>query len=458
MRLLEKELITIYLLIDLFILNGCLLFLNWLRLDVYFADPYQLIIYFLHLNLSWIFAYLVFSKRNIFLRDGFTNRLIRITKRILIYIVIASVTAFLFLPKYYSRFFFIEHTTLFYLGTIVAYFIIYTYLKLRRKKGFHVTRMVIVANCDTANVLRRIINNNPMLGYKFLGYIVHEYSPDQKEVLGLTSNLEQLITSHNIEMIFSVQNTENLLFNKSIVQRCDKYGVRLRFIPENNRLYASEHNSETIAEIAIINPHKIPLDDLGPRFWKRTFDIFFSLGMILFVFTWLFPIIAIVIKLSSKGPVFFKQKRTGINNRTFTCLKFRSMSQNTYSDTIQATVNDSRITRIGKFLRKSNLDELPQFFNVLMGHMSVIGPRPHMLKHTEQYTRLVKHYLIRHYVKPGVSGWAQVNGYRGETDELWKMEKRVEYDMDYIENWTFIWDLKIIFLTLFGKNTLTNAG
>ena len=133
------------------------------------------------------------------------------------------------------------------------------------------------------------------------------------------------------------------------------------------------------------------------------------------------------------------------------------MEVNEDADTKQAEANDSRISRFGSFLRKYNIDELPQFFNVLFGDMSVVGPRPHMLKHTDQYSELINHYRVRHYVKPGVTGWAQVNGYRGLTDELWKMEKRVEFDMDYLKNWNFYWDLKIIFLTVFGKDTYTNA-
>ena len=146
-----------------------------------------------------------------------------------------------------------------------------------------------------------------------------------------------------------------------------------------------------------------------------------------------------------------------MDNEIFSCVKFRTMQVNEDADTKQAQANDSRISRVGAFLRKYNIDELPQFFNVLFGDMSVVGPRPHMLKHTDQYSALISHYKVRHYVKPGVTGWAQVNGYRGLTDELWKMERRVDYDMDYLKNWNFYWDLKIIYLTVFGKDTYNNA-
>jgi exopolysaccharide biosynthesis polyprenyl glycosylphosphotransferase len=215
---------------------------------------------------------------------------------------------------------------------------------------------------------------------------------------------------------------------------------------------------ESVGNLVVLNPQETPLDEAGNRLFKRFFDIVFSLTIILAVFSWLFPVIAILIKLSSKGPVFFIQKRTGIDQRPFNCIKFRSMNINKEADSKQATANDVRITKIGAFIRKYNIDELPQFFNVLVGQMSVVGPRPHMLKHTEQYSALIEYYLTRHYIKPGITGWAQVNGLRGETDELWKMEKRVEYDKEYIENWDLDWDLRIIWMTVFGNKAFDNAG
>jgi undecaprenyl-phosphate galactose phosphotransferase/putative colanic acid biosynthesis UDP-glucose lipid carrier transferase len=162
----------------------------------------------------------------------------------------------------------------------------------------------------------------------------------------------------------------------------------------------------------------------------------------------LFPIIYLIIKLSSKGPAFFVQERTGENGKTFKCFKFRTMIINTKSEELQATKNDQRITKVGKFLRSSNLDELPQIFNVLIGQMSIVGPRPHMLLHTKEFSELIDNYLVRHFAKPGITGWAQVNGFRGETKTKFDIEKRVEYDIWYIENWTFILDLKIIWKTI----------
>lgn len=445
----EKELFVIYLLVDLFILNSCFVVLNLFRHDVYVREFNQHLMYFIHFNVCWIIAYFAFRKRNLYLRDGFSNRIYRITLRVLIYIAIASITAFLLLPKYYSRYYFVEHIAFFYIGMISAYFFIYKYLKYKRKRGLNTNRAVIISNCETANKLRKIIESNDILGYKFLGFVVHDNSQDQPDVLGSTVNLESLIRDHQIQMIFSIQNTDNQVLNQSLASICDKDGVRLRFVPEYNHLYKLQHNVETIAGIALLNPREIPLDDVGARIRKRFFDIFFSLSVILFVFTWLLPIVALIIKLTSKGPVFFCQKRTGINKKTFTCLKFRSMKLNGFSDIKQASAKDNRITTFGRFLRHTWIDEFPQFINVFLGQMSVVGPRPHMLVHTAQYSELIMNYLIRHNVKPGITGWAQINGCCGETDELWKMEKRVEYDMLYINNWSFYWDLKIIWNTIF---------
>jgi putative colanic acid biosynthesis UDP-glucose lipid carrier transferase len=182
---------------------------------------------------------------------------------------------------------------------------------------------------------------------------------------------------------------------------------------------------------------------------KRAFDIAFSLFVIIFVLSWLIPLMAILIKLSSRGPVFFVQQRSGKDNKPFKCYKFRSLAVNADAHEKQVTRGDARITRLGRFLRKSNLDELPQFFNVLMGSMSIVGPRPHMLRHTEMYSKVLGQYMIRHFVKPGVTGWAQVNGFRGEIKKEDQLRQRIEHDIWYLEHWSLWLDLRIIFLTVF---------
>ena len=185
------------------------------------------------------------------------------------------------------------------------------------------------------------------------------------------------------------------------------------------------------------------------RFVKRAFDLLASTIALILSPLVVIPV-AIGIKLSSPGPIFFVQKRTGYRGQAFNCYKFRTMRVNADSDTLQATKGDPRVTRFGNFLRRTSIDELPQFYNVWRGEMSIVGPRPHMVAQTELYSELIDKYMLRHTIKPGITGWAQVRGYRGQTEELWQMEKRVEYDVWYAENWTFFMDLKIIFRTVWN--------
>jgi len=193
-----------------------------------------------------------------------------------------------------------------------------------------------------------------------------------------------------------------------------------------------------------------PLNDRLNQLLKRAFDVAFSLGVLVFVLSWLIPLIALLIRLDSKGPIFFKQRRAGKEGKDFYCFKFRTMYVNKEADTKQASRNDSRITKVGRFLRKTSLDEFPQFLNVLLGDMSVVGPRPHPIALNERFSPVIEKFMVRHLVKPGVTGLAQAKGYRGETRELRQMVNRVRMDIFYVENWSFLLDLKIIFWTVFS--------
>jgi putative colanic acid biosynthesis UDP-glucose lipid carrier transferase len=192
-----------------------------------------------------------------------------------------------------------------------------------------------------------------------------------------------------------------------------------------------------------------PLQDVGNRFKKRILDVVISLLVVILVLSWLIPLIGLLIFLESRGPIFFKQARTGKNNQPFMCLKFRSMKPNKDADAKQATKNDNRVTKLGRMLRKTSLDEFPQFINVLKGEMSLVGPRPHMVKHTDDYSQVVDQYMIRHFLKPGITGWAQVNGFRGEITEPKQIKMRVQNDLWYLENWNIWLDIKIMFLTVY---------
>jgi len=229
---------------------------------------------------------------------------------------------------------------------------------------------------------------------------------------------------------------------------CENNLIRIRLVIDYPRLVNKPLELIDYDSVPVVNVPITPLDEPGNKMVKRLFDMVFSLLVTIFLLSWLFPIIALLVKLSSKGPVIFTQLRTGADNREFPCFKFRTMHQNSEADTLQATENDPRITAIGRFLRKTSLDEFPQFINVLRGEMSVVGPRPHMLKHTEEYSQLVGNFMQRHAIRPGVTGLAQVKGYRGEITHYEKLANRVKYDKFYVENWSLMLDLKIIVRTV----------
>jgi putative colanic acid biosynthesis UDP-glucose lipid carrier transferase len=224
----------------------------------------------------------------------------------------------------------------------------------------------------------------------------------------------------------------------------------LKYVPSQKQVLTHNLKVDYYDFIPIVPRRVIALDKIYNRFVKRLFDIIFSLFTIVFVLSWLMPLIAILIKTESKGPILFKQKRTGLNDKEFYCYKFRSMKLNEESDKVQATKNDDRITKIGAFIRKTSIDEFPQFFNVLLGDMSIVGPRPHMVVHTKMYAKRVNRFMLRHLVKPGITGMAQTHGYRGEIESNRDIVNRFKYDLFYLENWSIFLDLKIIYLTIYN--------
>jgi putative colanic acid biosysnthesis UDP-glucose lipid carrier transferase len=250
----------------------------------------------------------------------------------------------------------------------------------------------------------------------------------------------------NIEELFCCLSHDYSNEIVRIMQFCDKNVIHFYYMPRQFGEYSLHLDPQLYLGKSVFTNRREPSAKLGNRVIKRSFDIAVS-SIISLCFLPFLPIIAIIIKIQSPGPIFFRQARTGLNGNTFQCLKFRSMHVNKDADTVQATENDQRKFAFGNFMRKSNIDEFPQFFNVLKGDMSIVGPRPHMLHHTEIYGSIIDKYMIRHFSKPGITGWAQVTGFRGETKELWQMEERIKRDIWYIENWSFWLDLRIIYLT-----------
>jgi putative colanic acid biosynthesis UDP-glucose lipid carrier transferase len=329
-----------------------------------------------------------------------------------------------------------------FLGTLFQYILV---------KKFKATRgIAIMGNNYTAARLKAYLKKqNNVDFYGFIGNQDSVYPDDSGQLPPATiQELNAAVTS-GVKDLYVCIPPDRMADTLALVREADKQLLRLKFVPDLGGVMAAQYSISYLGnEFPVITLRNEPLEDLSSRFKKRSFDIVFSLLVLVFILSWLYPLIAILIKLQSPGPVLFKQQRSGRNDKPFWCYKFRSMKVNNVSNLKQATKDDDRITNIGKFLRKSSLDEMPQFFNVFMGDMSVVGPRPHMLKHTEEYRKLIDKFMVRHFSKPGITGWAQVNGLRGETKETEDMERRVEHDIYYVENWSLMWDVRIIFLTI----------
>ncbi|MDR0748998.1 MAG: undecaprenyl-phosphate glucose phosphotransferase [Tannerellaceae bacterium] len=323
-------------------------------------------------------------------------------------------------------------------------------LKIYRRKGYNFKRIIIIGAGKNGMELYRLMTEELAYGFIVMGFF--DDNIQLKEVLpnflGKTDEVSKYVLDNDIDEIYCTlpgTQDEKIL---TLLNFSEKNMIRFYIVPEFYRNVKKTLVMEVMESIPLLSVRKEPLQSAFNRVIKRCFDIVFSFFVLITVYPLLYVVLGVLIKITSSGPVLFKQKRTGLYGRDFECYKFRTMKVNSDADTLQAAKDDPRKTKLGDFLRKTNLDEFPQFLNVLKGDMSVVGPRPHMLRHTEQYSALIDKYMIRHLVKPGVTGWAQVTGYRGETKTLEQMEGRVKRDVWYIENWSFVLDLKIIVVTL----------
>lgn len=323
-------------------------------------------------------------------------------------------------------------------------------LKFYRRKGYNFKRVVIVGAGKNGMELYRAMRDDISSGFNILGFFDDNLALKDilPSYLGTTDKVEEFAIAKDIDEIYCTlpgTNDEKIL---RMLNFAEKQMIRFYIVPEFYRNVKKSMVMEFLESVPLLTIRREPLQAFYNRALKRSFDLVFSSVVLCTIFPILYVLIGFLIKRSSPGPIFFKQKRTGLYGHDFECYKFRTMRVNDQADTMQAVKDDPRKTKIGDFLRRTNLDEFPQFINVFKGDMSVVGPRPHMLKHTEQYSALIDKYMVRHLVKPGVTGWAQVTGYRGETKTLEQMEGRVKRDVWYIENWTFFLDLKIIVVTL----------
>lgn len=400
------------------------------------ADNVNELYLIIYSSIAWLFLVLISNPYSV-TKNWSLSRIAKSQFVFLLIHILVVASLVVFFKKSYS---FAQIATI-YLFFIPVFFLWKVGIFYVRKiKARVVTRnYLVVGRNELAFDLRKYFLMNPEEGFRFAGYI--DFTD------AFIEQAREFCNQNEVHQIFCCVPNVTEREITSLVNFGLNSLIQVKIVTESGnvtkRTLKLDENNAPAYQMAII-----PLDETRHQFNKRVFDLVFSFLFTILVLSWLVPFIAILIKVESKGPIFFVQKRNGQKNIPFGCIKFRTMVVNQESDTKQATKNDSRITRVGKFLRKSSIDEFPQFINVLIGQMSVIGPRPHMLRHTDEYSKLIKTFMARHYVKPGITGLAQCMGYRGETKDLADMENRVRLDRYYIEHWTFWLDIKIVFLTI----------
>lgn len=317
-----------------------------------------------------------------------------------------------------------------------------------RSKENHKTKVVVVGWDKNLKKVRAIFDS-PDHNYEYVGFFDNKTS-SSRTYLGPIECCFQYIFENNISEVYCIASKLSKDEIKSLMHIADNSLKRIKIIPDNKELFSRAMSIELYGTVPVLNLRASPLEMEYANLLKRTFDIVFSLLVIIGILSWLTPLVYLVQRFDSKGPLFFKQSRHGVNRETFLCYKFRSMTQTKESDTLMASKNDMRITKLGRILRKTSIDELPQFYNVLKGDMSVVGPRPHMELHTQQFQNSVDKYLVRHFLKPGITGLAQIKGYRGEIVDQSDIVNRVKYDIFYMEKWSLRLDIKIIYLTVYN--------
>lgn len=407
-------------------------------------DPIYLL-FFIYLNVAWLILVFVFGANKI-------NRNTQKKSILFSYIRIIVFYFFLFLMffqltplDYYPRAFIRYLFPLYFLTLMIFKFGLFYLFLLYRRWGFSFRNVIILGYNDGTEKLADYFRTNKWHGYRFLGFFDGR---KKKEIIGDYSALKGFLESNQVHEIYIAAHAIPQTQLQDITETIAEFPIKTRLVPELGNFSFKTTELIQYGTTPVIMVHPGPLSYWYNQLIKRFFDISLALIAIVTLLSWMIPLIYLLSLFGSRGGVFFKQRRTAMDGKEFTCLKFRSMRRNVDADRIQAAKNDDRVTSLGRFLRKYSLDELPQFFNVLLGHMSVVGPRPHMLKHTEAYRKLVKRFMLRHTVKPGITGLAQVNGYRGEIKSTADIKNRFKYDVNYIENWSFNLDIKIIFITV----------
>jgi putative colanic acid biosynthesis UDP-glucose lipid carrier transferase len=417
-------------------------------------EKYYMFFLLIGLNLLWIVTSNYLNFYDDFFSRNFPVQLANILKNSLLQLIITITFIFLAKENLFTRYFIIYYFVLLVLFISFRVIIFRKILKYLRRKGKNVRSLVIVGEGELAQNFQEMIQSNPDFGYSFKGFVGVINGGMQIDLEQLVENLEKTFTTMKIDeaVIAISEGSRHIL--ETIIKICDKNAVKVHIIPDYHNLVSKRFQLSSFGEFPIITARREPLNEVQWRLVKRAFDIIFSFIVTILILSWLYPLILIISLIFDRGPVFFLQDRLGTKNNKFKCIKFRTMKyEKVQVDVFKPVVeNDPRITKIGKFLRKYNLDELPQFINVFIGDMSVVGPRPHAISYNDLYSKIVDEIRLRQNVKPGITGWAQIHGLRGDvTDEEENSKRtklRIDYDLWYIENWSFWLDIQIILLTI----------
>jgi putative colanic acid biosysnthesis UDP-glucose lipid carrier transferase len=437
---------------DYILLNGTL-YVSLIMEDhrPVWQEVYDYKLTILLLNFCWSYSSSLFGIYNHFLKRKAAPMMTASIAAISVFILLALIIKFTLPYLYIPPTIFVNCFTLF-PGLLLVWRCSFLLFREHRHKYWQDgSNSIAIVGAGAAGIeFYNYIVSNPQLDYTIAGIFDDDLAkvPDNMHYLGKVEDCLAYASANNICEIYCALPFQDCDRIERLMLEADKHMVRFRLIPDIKGAIRQNFLIELFGYFPVLKPRQEPLENKANEVIKRIFDILFSSIVIVLVLSWLIPILGLIIKLDSKGPIFFKQLRPGKNHKPFYCLKFRSMVLNGESDSLQASRNDARITRVGKFIRKTSMDELPQFINVLLGDMSVVGPRPNLFIHTRDYSHVINTYMVRHFLMPGITGWAQVNGFRGETREPDAMLNRVQADLWYLENWSILLDLKIIFLTL----------
>ena len=441
-----------FVILDLLVLNLVFVICQYVFRENIALNKFQYTYLWFFSNAAWVaasWATSIYQDSYIYSFEKFSRR----TMTAFLYLL-ALEMVYLFFNKdaQISRLFLISILSSFAISLLINRFLHLALQQFFQNKDHIVRKVMIIGYNERAKKLASYLEQEP-IKTEIVGFCEEEENVNELSIypiVGAISDAIRASKEREVTEIFSTIAPEQLSGIYKLINEADQACIRFRIVPDFNHFIRKPVHLDYLKDIPVLSLRKEPLDDVGNRIKKRLFDLAISSLVTIFILSWLIPFVALLIWLDSRGPIFFIQQRSGKNGKTFNCIKFRSMKVNKESNEKQATKNDKRITMLGSFLRKSNLDEMPQFINVLMSDMSIVGPRPHMLKHTDDYSKLLNRYMVRHFLKPGITGWAQIHGYRGEIKHMQDINNRVEYDLWYLENWNVWLDTRIILLTAFN--------